>query len=244
MAFSITKGETVSVLPKKLKLDTGWRAKLYMKYFAPVVTVQVGTYRIESESAMTFEEVFTKVLPNPQTKDVTVTFLPGWTVYDIDAYLAEMGMIEKGQVSTMAEDDFKYLQDTYPFLKGRKTVEGFLYPDTYQVRPAASVTSILSKALTNFDKKIYSKHSDLAASFYDTLILASVVEKEERVVANKAHVAGALQRRLDGKCADTGKIIGADATVCYPYGITSKECTPSFIVEHLYEMTEYNTRKV
>lgn len=189
MAFSITKGETVSVLPKKLKLDTGWRSKLYVKYFAPVVTVQVGTYRIESESAMTFEEVFTQVLPNPQTKDVTVTFLPGWTVYDIDAYLADMGMIEKGQISDMADDDFKYLQETYPFLKGRKTVEGYVYPDTYQVRPAASVTSILSKALTNFDKKIYSKHKDLADSFYDTLILASVVEKEERVISNKAYVA-------------------------------------------------------
>lgn len=187
MAFSITKGETVSSLPKKLKLDTGWRSKLYLKYFAPEVTVQVGTYRIETP--MAFEQVFTKVLPNPQTKDVTVTFLPGWTVYDIDVYLADMGMIEKGQVSTMAEDDFKYLQDTYAFLKGRKTVEGFLYPDTYQVRPAASVTSILSKALSNFDKKIYSKHKDLSASFYDTLILASVVEKEERSVANKAKVA-------------------------------------------------------
>ncbi|MFB0964232.1 MAG: hypothetical protein QMC36_00735 [Patescibacteria group bacterium] len=120
-AFSITKGETVSVLPKKLKLDTGWRAKAYLKYFAPEVTVQVGTYRVGKP--MTFEEVFTEVLPNPQTKDVTVTFLPGWTVYDIDAYLTDMGMIEKGQVSSISDEDFEYLQETYPFLKGRKTVE-------------------------------------------------------------------------------------------------------------------------
>lgn len=51
------------------------------------------------------------------------------------------------------------------------------------------MTSILSRALTNFDKKVYSKHKDLGASFYDTLILASIVEKEERVVTNKAKVA-------------------------------------------------------
>lgn len=62
-------------------------------------------------------------------------------------------------------------------------------------------------------------------------------------MANKAKVAGVLQRRIDGDCADTGKTIGADATFCYPYAITSKECTPSFIVNHLDEDTEYNTRK-
>ena len=120
-AFSITKGETVSSLPKKLKLDTGWRAKLYLKYFAPAVTVQVGTYRVEKPMAL--EKVFTEVLPNPQTKDVTVTFLPGWTVYDIDAYLTDMGMIEKGQVSSISDEDFKYLQGAYPFLKGHETLE-------------------------------------------------------------------------------------------------------------------------
>lgn len=66
---------------------------------------------------MTFERVFSEVLPNPQTKDVTVTFLPGWTLYDIDAYLADMGMIEKGQVSAIASDDLEYLKSAYPFLK-------------------------------------------------------------------------------------------------------------------------------
>lgn len=88
-----------------------------MKYFAPEVNVQVGTYRIDSETPMTFERVFSEVLPNPQTKDVTVTFLPGWTLYDIDAYLADMGMIEKGQVSAIASDDLEYLKSAYPFLK-------------------------------------------------------------------------------------------------------------------------------
>lgn len=82
------------------------------------------------------------------------------------------------------------------------------------------------------------------SDFYETLILASVVEKEERSVANKPKVAGVLKRRLDGDCSDTGKIIGADATVCYAYGITSKECTPAFIAEHVYESTQYNTRKM
>lgn len=243
LAFSITKGETATSLPKKLKLEDSWRSKLYVRYFAPKVTIQVGTYRIEKGNASTFKEVFTKVLPYPQTKDVTVTFLPGWTVYDIDAYLTDMGVTEKGEVSAPTPETLAALTEAFPFLKGRENLEGYLYPDTYRIRPGADVVSVLSKALSNFDSKIYSKHKDLGDSLYGTLILASIVEKEERNVANKAAVAAVLQRRIDGKCADTGKTIGADATFCYPYGITSKECTPSFIVDHLDEDTEYNTRK-
>lgn len=87
VSFSISKGESASSVPKKLKLETGWRSKLYVRYFAPDVAIQVGTYRIPKDADYTLDEVFEKVLPNPDTKDVTVTFLPGWTVYDIDAYL-------------------------------------------------------------------------------------------------------------------------------------------------------------
>lgn len=242
-AFSITKGETSASVPKKLKLETGWRAKLYLRYFAPKTVVQVGTYKI-SEEGVTLEEVFTEVLAHPDTNDITITFLPGWTVFDIDAYLTGMGVVEKGAISSVDSDTLAGLAEKYPFLKGRESLEGFLYPDTYRVRPGADVGNVVSVALTNFHKKIYSKHSDLGSDFYDTLILASIVEKEERALSNKAKVAGVLKRRIDGDCSDTGKIIGADATVCYSYGITSKECTPSFIAEHVYEETEYNTRKM
>ncbi len=241
--FSITKGETVASLPKKLKLETGWRAKLYFRYFAPEVKLQVGTYKIPKDSGYSLKDVYEKVLPNPDTNDVTITFLPGWTVYDIDAYLSEMGIIEKGEVSSPSKELLAKLQADFAFLQGRSNLEGFLYPDTYRIRPGSSVSATLSRALSNFESKVYSKHKDLGEAFYETLIMASIVEKEERVVANKAKVAGVLWSRLEGECADTGKIIGADATVCYPYAITSKECTPSFIVEHLYEETEYNTRK-
>ncbi|MDQ1343783.1 MAG: Endolytic murein transglycosylase, partial [Patescibacteria group bacterium] len=98
-AFSITKGETSASVPKKLKLETGWRAKLYLRYFAPKTVVQVGTYKI-SEEGVTLEEVFTEVLAHPDTNDITITFLPGWTVFDIDAYLTGMGVVEKGAISS------------------------------------------------------------------------------------------------------------------------------------------------
>jgi UPF0755 protein len=86
-------------------------------------------------------------------------------------------------------------------------------------------------------RRYFSKHSDLGGKFYSTLILASIVEKEERSSANRATVAGVLQKRLD-----EGIPLGADATVCYAYSLVRKDCTPSFIAEKIGEKTDYNTR--
>jgi UPF0755 protein len=52
-------------------------------------------------------------------------------------------------------------------------------------------------------------------------------------------VAGILAKRLQEWIA-----LWADATVCYPFKLTQKECTPAFIWEHIYEKSEYNTRSM
>lgn len=235
--FIVTKGDAVPSIPKKLKIDVAdWRFKAYVRYFAPKLEkLQVGTYEIPERS--TVRSVFETVLPSPNVKDLTVTFLPGWTVFDIDAYLASLGLIPEGSLKNLDPAVFAKLSDTYPFLKGRSTLEGYLYPDTYRIRPEAGIGSILSKALSNFETKIASKHSDLGKDFYPTLILASIIEKEERSAKNRPLVAGVLKKRLD-----EGIPLGADATVCYAYSLVRKDCTPSFIAEHIQEKTEYNTR--
>lgn len=69
------------------------------------------------------------------------------------------------------------------------------------------------------------------------MIFASILEREERNPENKSVVSGILQKRLK-----EGIALGADATVCYPYKKTQKECTPAFISEVIYGKSEYNTR--
>lgn len=120
-SFFITKGETAASVPKKLKLENGWRARLYVKYFAPEVPIQVGTYKVAEPTDL--EGVFSNVLTHPDSNEITITFLPGWTVFDIDAYLADMGVIEKGDVSQMDADVITKLSKKYVFLQGKKSLE-------------------------------------------------------------------------------------------------------------------------
>jgi UPF0755 protein len=67
--------------------------------------------------------------------------------------------------------------------------------------------------------------------------LASIVEKEEKSVKEKATVAWVLKKRMKENW-----FIWADATVCYPHELTFDECTPTFIGNHIQDENDYNTR--
>jgi hypothetical protein len=41
---------------------------------------------------VTLGTLFEKILSNPLAKDLTITILPGWNIYDIDAYLSKIGV--------------------------------------------------------------------------------------------------------------------------------------------------------
>jgi UPF0755 protein len=70
--------------------------------------------------------------------------------------------------------------------------------------------------------------------------LASVIENEEKATANKPMIAGIFLNRIQ-----KGMRLDADVTLCYGKGVTYEQCTPAFIVQHLYEDTNpYNTRQV
>lgn len=110
-------------------------------------------------------------------------------------------------------------------------------PDTYRISKTADAKSIIRVMLDEFQKKIAPTYTSLGKDAYKTLILASIVEREEKNKANKSTVAGILTKRLK-----EGIPLGADATVCYSFKLTQSECTPSFINQNIGNASEYNTR--
>jgi UPF0755 protein len=82
-------------------------------------------------------------------------------------------------------------------LSGVSTLEGFLYPDTYHVdKNKELIPQLVNKQLQGFDTRVWNKLTE-PTDFYRTMILASVVEKEERNTDNKATVAGIFLKRLE-----------------------------------------------
>lgn len=190
-----------------------------------------------AERWTTIQEFFTETISKPVHTDLTIMILPGWNMYDIDAYLADKNIITTGEFLRVASDRFSEYQKQFDFLKGVDSLEGFLYPDTYRIRKNATAHDVIMTLLGEFDKKLGKEYTSLWKIAYQKLILASIVEREERNKGNQAIVAWILEKRVQEKMP-----MWADATVCIGYGKTQKECTPSFVATVIGQKNPYNTR--
>lgn len=127
-----------------------------------------------------------------------------------------------------------------------ETLEGFLYPDTYNINPNNfRVKDLVASQLQNFQRKVIDSGiiTDMGSiEILDIINMASIVQKEANKADNPeelAIIAGILKKRLN-----EGWQIGADATVCYAHAIATQDCTPSEVLQYLYEKNEYNTRQM
>lgn len=235
--YNLEKWVTMTQIPEILWINIGnTRYKLWLRYFAPSLPkLQSGTYKVSKST--TLSNVITGVLTKPIYTDITITILPGWNMYDIDSYLSDKKILPTWAFLIAARDNFSSFEAKYSFLKWRMSMEGFLYPDTYRILPTADAYMIIDKLLGEWGKRIGTTYEKLGTAAYENLILASIVEREERKSSEKAKVADILAKRVKEWIA-----MWADATVCYGYAKTQKQCTPEFIGSVIGIKHPYNTR--
>lgn len=79
-----------------------------------------------------------------------------------------------------------------------KSLEGFLYPETYLFPVSSSPDSILSQMSQEFFRKLQQQGQEIKAddSFYQSLILASIVEKEAGNAQEREMIAGVFKNRM------------------------------------------------
>jgi UPF0755 protein len=123
------------------------------------------------------------------------------------------------------------------FLDGRPPgtpLEGMLFPDTYEVPIGATAHDVVGQQLDAFTSKalplLAAPPHGLTA--YQLVVLASIVEREARLPADRPLVAGVLYNRLA-----RGMDLQVDASVIYGLGVTDRAPT----TDELRVDTPYNT---
>ena len=111
-------------------------------------------------------------------------------------------------------DNPEQWRNAVPFpLKG-DTLEGYLFPDTYYFPRGTTVKQIVATMLATFQAKCwtaYEQHPPAdGRSFYDVLILASLIESEAKKTEERPIIAGVYLNRLR-----KGMLLQCDATVLY-----------------------------
>jgi UPF0755 protein len=120
--------------------------------------------------------------------------------------------------------------------------EGLLFPETYEVASDASPLQILQRMVDQLERVMDSIDEGAIADAeargldrYEALILASLIERETRVDAERRTVAGVIENRLD-----EGMRLQIDATVLYARG----EHTDRVLFEDTEIDSPYNTYAV
>lgn len=221
-AFVIEKGEDLVIVGKKLANEDlvtsrwlfyyyAWKEKLRGKIIA-------GEYQIDPSSSIAdISFRITEGESKVKHKDsVKVTFPEGWTIEKMTNRLNKNNL-PGDEFNKLAKNPSQEILTKFTFVPEGKSLEGFLFPDTYIFTTDATAENIIIKMLSNFDKKVSSDiRDDLAAeekSLYEVLIFASVVEGEVPSDADRGIVAGIFKNRLD-----IGMALQSDATIDYIKG--------------------------
>jgi UPF0755 protein len=205
--FTIAKGdglkEVVDELDKEELIKSTEAFKLYALLSGKAHLFKPGHYKLNpSWNSVQIAKVLIDGPP-----EIAVVIFEGETVKDIDFRLSSAGIIEAGEL-----DNYKWqkLAIKYPLLREAKSLEGFIFPDTYRFAPFSDIDIVVREFLNNFEKQAIPLFKDEFAANYQSLIIASLVEKEAPFFEDRKIITGIIYRRMT-----LGMKLQLDATTVY-----------------------------
>jgi len=172
-------------------------------------TIKAGNY--ELSSGTTLAGLLAKLTQGDATQ-TSFTIVEGWTVRDLKEALRTNDDIVK-QVSNLPDADLMQKIGA-----SEKQPEGWFFPDTYFFAAGATDASILARAHRLMRERLATAWESRAqglpiSSPYEALILASLVEKETGLAADRPLVASVFVNRLR-----QGMKLQTDPAVIYGIG--------------------------
>jgi uncharacterized YceG family protein len=175
-------------------------------------------------------------LSTPPVKRTTAVTIPEGYARSQVAQLAEEDGVPGSY--TKATVKSKFLNPATYGAKNARDLEGFLFPDTFEMKPKAPVADLVQLQLKDFKRRIkgvdmgYARSKNL--TIYDVLIIASMIEREAGVASQRKLVASVIYNRLK-----EGRPLGIDATTRFATGNYAKPLTESELAIN----SPYNTRE-
>jgi len=201
--FVIKRGESLNSIIDNLYRQNLIRNRLVfyllVKKLGIEKRIQAGDFRLSpSMDAQTIAKNLTK-----GTLDIWVTIVEG---------------LRKEEIAQIINQNFAIPESE--FLKYAK--EGYLFPDTYLI-PKEATAEVIVKILTNnfyrrFDKNLQEKAKNKGLTEEDTIIIASLVEKEAKYDEDRQKVASIILKRIKNDWP-----LQIDATIQYALGYQPQE---------------------
>lgn len=208
--------------------------KVYVDFVGKANSLKAGTYVLSKN--MSVKQIVDVICEgNPPKATVKFTIPEGYTISAIAQVLVDKALIgSQSELYGAAEDgaaftNFAFVSDVLatPDLVARQyALEGYLFPDTYEVYVDASVETILIKMLNRFNE-VYSEEyaaraEELGMTLDEVVTLASLIEREAQASGDFAKVSAVFQNRLRDK-----QPLQSCASLSYVLGVTKYTFTES-----------------
>jgi UPF0755 protein len=155
--------------------------------------------------------------------EVTIRLIEGWRLEQIVAYLGTTNLtMSLEQFVALAKSPPADLIAKYDFLAdlpAGRSLEGYLYPDTYRVDANATARQVIERLLANFGRRLTKQIRDQISkeglTIDQAVTLASIVEREAVLDKERPIIAGVFLNRINNPNAGTVGKLQADPTLQY-----------------------------
>ena len=170
----------IDSLESKFDLDISYKIKIYTKFNSIESTIKPGKHNLSN--VVSISDLLKELTTN-LNEDIEIQIIEGLRVVDIADQLAENKELEDFESDRFINlcSDQKFIRQLVEDLDfyNVKSLEGFLFPDTYKINPSYNEEDIIKILVSNFLTKIKPYRSDIKDRGIDTLmIVASIIEAE------------------------------------------------------------------
>ncbi len=239
--FVVEKGSSISevadLLYKEGYIKNTVVFKLYAQFTDTGYKLKSGRYELSKN--MTMSEILDQITRGvSERRIINLTITEGKSIDDEAKQLTKNGLFESSKTffelinnPSQYAEKFVFIKDLPNASERKHYLEGYLFPDTYEIYADSSEDTIIQKQLTRF-RTIFSSEYEaraqaLGLTMDQVVTLASIIEKEAKT-ADFKKVSAVFHNRLK-----KGMALQSCATVQYAKGITRLNLTD--------EDTNYNS---
>ena len=229
-----TADEVGDILAEKQIVDSAFLFTLRARLDG--ANLQAGTYRLKEDSSYGDAIDALKAGP-PPPRTIRLTIPEGRSRREA-APLIEQAGLEGSYLQASEKPTADFSLRRYGAPRGVRSLEGFLFPATYELDPGASARRLVAQQLDAFRSNIREVPMRRARarnlSTYEILIIASMVEREASLAKERRLISAVIHNRLRD-----GMPLGIDATIRF----ATRNWSRPLKVSELNIDSPYNTRR-
>lgn len=231
-----TTSDVADLLASEGVIDSAFFFNLHTRLSGQRSDIKAGTFTLQRD--MTYGDALAALTSNPAAPPVLrVTIPEGRSIREAAPLVKQSGF--RGsyvKAATRSPRSLRVLR-TYNVPKGVSTLEGFLFPATYELKRHSTARQLVAEQLAQFRKELHTldlreaRSKNLTA--YDVLIIASMIEREAQVPKDRRLISAVIYNRLEQHIP-----LGIDATLRYALN----DWTRPLRMSELQTNSPFNTR--